>query len=51
MRKIRNKEIKVDSDEVKTIDVNDIPYNYKLYTKKELNLENISNKEDLSNAV
>ena len=31
MRKIRNKEIKVDSEEVKTIDINDIPYNYVIY--------------------
>lgn len=51
MRKIRNKEIKVDSEEVKTIDINDIPHNYTAYTKKELNLENIPSKKDLSNAV
>lgn len=51
MKKIRNKEIKIDSEEVKTIDINDIPHNYTAYTKKELNLENIPSKKDLSNAV
>lgn len=51
MRKIRNKEIEVNSKDVKTIDINDIPHNYKLHTKKELVLDNINKKDDLSNAI
>lgn len=51
MKKIRNKEIEVHSEDVKTIDVNDIPHHYILHEKKELKLENINKKEDLSHVV
>lgn len=51
MKKIRNKEINTDSDEIKTINIDDIPNQYQHYVKKELKLENIPNKNGVADAI